>query len=134
MLMDSIVWSFKHTMRDIGEVGLAICIDLMTNFSKCEAGVANSFFRDYYVSLLQDLFFVLTSTSHKSGILDKRINVTGFKYQSLILMNMFQLVESGAITVPLYDPAQFPQNPSNPDYLTQFLSKVLATAFPHMQP
>lgn len=73
MLMDSIVWSFKHTMRDIGEVGLSICVDLMTNFSKCDRQVANAFFRDYYVSLLQDLFFVLTSTSHKSGIQVRKV-------------------------------------------------------------
>ncbi|KAI8901081.1 CRM1 C terminal-domain-containing protein [Globomyces pollinis-pini] len=124
MLMDSIVWSFKHTMRDIGEVGLNICIDLLNNFSKCDPQISNQFFRDYYINLLQDIFFVLTSTSHKSG----------FKLQSLILMNMFQLVENNSITVPLYDIAALPNVTSNTQFLTSFISDMLASAFPHLQP
>ena len=123
MLMDSIVWSFKHTMRDIGEVGLSICMDLLTNFGKCEKSVANAFFQTYYVSLLQDLFFVLTSTSHKSG----------FRLQSIIVMNMIQMVESNTITVQLYDPSTQQGTPSNIEYLQGFISNMLHSAFPHLQ-
>jgi hypothetical protein len=58
----------------------------------------------------------------------------GFKLQSSILMNMFQLVENNSITVPLYDTAAFPTSPSNTEYLSKFLSDMLASAFPHLQP
>jgi exportin-1 len=124
MFMDSIVWSFKHTMREIGEIGLLICVDLLNNVSKCEIRVANQFYADYYVNLLQDLFFVLTSTSHKSG----------FKLQSMILLQMFQLNKNNSITVPLYDAASFPNVTSNQQYISSFLSDMLKSAFPHLQP
>ncbi|KAJ3269891.1 Karyopherin transporter [Terramyces sp. JEL0728] len=123
MLMDSIVWSFKHTMRDIGEVGLCICVDLIANFQKCDRNLSNQFFQDYYISLLQDIFFVLTSTSHKAG----------FKLQGLILMTMFQIVESNQITVPLYDPSVVPPNTTNSEYISKFVSEMLLSAFPHLQ-
>lgn len=110
-------------MRDIGEVGLSICIDLMTNFSKCDRPTANLFFQTYYVSLLQDLFFVLTSTSHKSG----------FKLQTLILMNMIQLVESGTISTLLYDAETQQGAPNNVVYLQGFIGQMLHGAFPHLQ-
>jgi len=31
LFVDSIVWAFKHTMRDIGETGLQICLDLLVS-------------------------------------------------------------------------------------------------------
>jgi exportin-1 len=122
MIMDSIAWSFKHTMRDIGEVGLNICIELMNNFSKCNSQLSNQFFQEYYINILQDTFFVLTSTSHKSG----------FKLQSIILMNIFQLVESNIISVPLYDSKSGVSN--NTEYVLKFCSDMLQSAFPHLQP
>ncbi|KAJ3257200.1 Karyopherin transporter [Boothiomyces macroporosus] len=108
MFMDSIVWSFKHTMRDIGEVGLCICVDLIANFQKCDRNLSNQFFQDYYISLLQDIFFVLTSTSHKA-------------------------VESNQITVPLYDTSVIPPNTTNSEYISKFVSDMLLSAFPHLQ-
>jgi exportin-1 len=110
-------------MRDIGDVGLTICLDLLTNVSKSEAHIANAFFQNYFISILQDIFFVLTSTSHKSG----------FKLQSLILMNMFQLIDAGGITAPLYDPAQHPNVTSNATYVAEFITQMLVSAFPHLQ-
>ena len=60
---------------------------------------------------MQDIFFVLTDTDHKSG----------FKLQSLLLARMFQLVETNQITVPLYDPATVPDTSvSNADFLRDF--------------
>jgi exportin-1 len=124
MFMDSIVWSFKHTMREIGEVGLSICVELLSNFSKCDRQLANSFYHDYYVSLLQDIFFVLTSTSHKGG----------FGLQSLILMELLQLIKTNTITIPLYEPNQVVGTPSNEEFLSKFICDMLQAAFPHLQP
>jgi exportin-1 len=43
---------------------------MVDNFAKADAAVANAFFQQFYTALLQDLFFVLTDTDHKSGMLD----------------------------------------------------------------
>ena len=67
LFLDSIVWAFKHTMRDIGDIGLGIVLDLLTNFSRADKAAADGFFRTYFLTLLQDIFFVLTDRSHKSG-------------------------------------------------------------------
>jgi len=124
LFLDSIVWAFKHTLRDIGDMGLTICTELLTNFSKSDANIANAFFKSYFISILQDIFFVLTSTSHKSG----------FKLQSTILSQMFGYVDSGLITGPLFDPATLPNpNISNQDYLREYVMNTLNQAFPHLQ-
>ncbi|KAL2919489.1 Karyopherin transporter [Polyrhizophydium stewartii] len=124
LFLDSIVWAFKHTMRDIGDTGLLIVVEMFNNFSKTEPHISNAFFQTYFISLLQDIFFVLTSTSHKSG----------FKLQAMILMQMFALVDSPAISVPLFDPATVP-NPhmTNAEYIRNYVADLLASAFPHLQ-
>jgi hypothetical protein len=54
--------------------------------------VANDFYKTYFISLLQDILGVLTDTFHKPG----------FRLQSLILAKLFNILETGAITVPLW--------------------------------
>ncbi|KAI8854398.1 CRM1 C terminal-domain-containing protein [Chytridium lagenaria] len=124
LFLDSIVWGLKHTMRDIADLGLNICLDVIVNFStKTDPSIANAFFQTYYLSILQDVFFVLTSTFHKSG----------FKVQSLVLAQMFQLVESGAITAPLFNPATV-NNPNltNAEFLREHVIDLLQKSFPHL--
>ncbi|KAJ3194094.1 Karyopherin transporter [Irineochytrium annulatum] len=124
LFLDSIVWGFKHTMRDISDLGLTICLDIITNFTKSDTAIANAFFQTYYLSILQDIFFVLTNTFHKSG----------FKLQSLILAQMFQLVDSGQISAPLFNPATVTNpNLSNSDFLREHVMGLLQAAFPHLQ-
>lgn len=65
--MDSIVWAFKHTMRDISETGLQICMELLQNFSKVEPSISNVFYQQYFVSILQDILYVLTNSFHANG-------------------------------------------------------------------
>jgi exportin-1 len=67
LILDSIVWAFKHTMRDIGDTGLSICLEMLNNVSRTEANVANTFYQNWFIGLLQDVFFVLTDCEHKSG-------------------------------------------------------------------
>ena len=72
---------------------------------------------------MQDIFYVLTDTDHKSG----------FKLQSLLLARMFQLVETGQITVPLFDPSTVPDpNISNSVFLREYTANLLKSAFPHV--
>ena len=73
---------------------------------------------------MQDIFYVLTDTDHKSG----------FKLQSLLLARMFQLVETNQITVPLFDPATVPDpNISNSVFLREYTASLLKSAFSHVQ-
>ncbi|KAJ3388329.1 Karyopherin transporter [Entophlyctis sp. JEL0112] len=125
LFLDSVVWGFKHTMRDISDLGLQICLDLLNNFSKCDQSISNAFYQTYYLSILQDVFFVLTNTFHKSG----------FKMQSVILAQMFQMVDSGQISAPLFNPAAIPNpNMSNSEFLREPVMVLLHNAFPHLQP
>ena len=73
---------------------------------------------------MQDIFYVLTDTDHKSG----------FKLQSMLLARMFQLVETIQITVPLFDPATVPDpNISNSVFLREYTASLLKSAFSHVQ-
>jgi exportin-1 len=140
--MDSIIWAIKHTMRDIADTGLncksyslifksadlttvsAVCLEVINNFAGTDPNISNGFFQAYFTSIVQDIFFVLTDTDHKSG----------FKLQSLLLARMFQLVETNAIQTPLFNPAEMPDpNITNAQYLRQYCENLLKTAFPHVQ-
>lgn len=118
LIMDSIVWATKHTMRDIGDLGLMICVELIDNVVGAGPATSNGFFQAYYLALLQDMFFVLTDADHKSG----------FKSTALVLARLFKLVEQGDIQVPL-DPAA----PSNPAFVAEYTANLLKSAFPHLQ-
>ena len=144
--MDSIIWAIKHTMRDIADVGLnckpdtaslqlvffiitpyhAVCLEVVNNFANAgDSTVTNAFFQQYFLSIMQDIFFVLTDTDHKSG----------FKLQSLLLARLFQLVENGTIQSPLFNPSQVPDpNISNSVFLREYTANLLKNAFPHVQP
>lgn len=139
LFMDSIIWAIKHTMRDIADTGLnrmsirlfrrafiesrLVCLEVVNNFASAEPAVSNAFFQQYFLSILQDIFFVLTDADHKSG----------FKLQSLLLARMFQLVETNQIQSPLFNPAQVADaNMSNSLFLKEYCANLLKTAFPHV--
>ncbi|GAA5917915.1 hypothetical protein JCM5296_002099 [Sporobolomyces johnsonii] len=119
LVMDSVVWATKHTMRDIGDLGLTICVELIDNVVAAGPNTSNGFFQAYYLALLQDMFFVLTDADHKSG----------FKSTALVLARLVKLVEQGDIQVPL-DPSAA----SNPAFVAEYSANLLKSAFPHLQP
>ncbi|CAL1704174.1 unnamed protein product [Somion occarium] len=124
LFMDSIIWAIKHTMRDIAETGLNLCLEVINNFAGADPAVGNAFFQQYFLSIMQDIFFVLTDTDHKSG----------FKLQSLLLARIFQLAETNQIGVPLFDPATVPDPTiSNAVFLREYTANLLKNAFPHVQ-
>ncbi|KAF9365366.1 Karyopherin transporter [Mortierella sp. NVP85] len=125
LVMDSVVWGFKHTMRDIADMGLTICLEIINNFAASDPAVANQFYQGYFLNLLNDIFFVLTDHNHKSG----------FKLQSQLLARMFFLVESGAVQAPLFTPSQVTDpNMTNGQFLREYMMNLLQNAFPHLQP
>ena len=93
----------------------------MNNFATAaDPAVTNVFFQQYFLSILQDIFFVLTDADHKSG----------FKLQSALLARLFQLVELNVIAQPLYDPPTAAS--SNSHFLKEYTANLLKTAFPHV--
>ncbi|GBO13973.1 Exportin-1, partial [Araneus ventricosus] len=63
LVLDSIIWAFKHTMRNVADTGLQILYQLLQNIASDEAR-SQSFYQTYYTDILQHLFSVVTDTSH----------------------------------------------------------------------
>ncbi|KAJ7467814.1 CRM1 C terminal-domain-containing protein [Mycena galericulata] len=123
LFMDSIMWAIKHTVRDIADLGLNICLEVVNNFASSPPEISGPFFQQYFLSIVQDIFFVLTDTDHKSG----------FKLQVVVLARMFQLVDTEPIPASLFDPAQVPNpNISNLTFLREYTANLLQSAFPHV--
>ena len=124
LVMDSIVWAFRHTERNVAETGLALLMDLLHSFSASEH--CNAFFSSYYVSLTQEVFAVMTDSFHKPG----------FKMHALILQHLFSVVDDGpgSVTVPLWDVATLGAGayPSNAAFVREHVTRLLSTSFPNM--
>ncbi|KAF7371257.1 hypothetical protein MSAN_00761500 [Mycena sanguinolenta] len=123
LFMDSIMWAIKHTIRDVADLGLSLCLDVINNFVSSPPEISGQFFQQYFLSIVQDIFFVLTDTDHKSG----------FKLQVVVLSRMFQLVDTEPISAKLFDPAQVRDpNMTNLTFLREYTANLLHGAFPHV--
>ncbi|PQM41238.1 protein EXPORTIN 1A [Prunus yedoensis var. nudiflora] len=121
LVMDSIIWAFRHTERNIAETGLNLLLEMLKNFQKSE--FCNQFYRTYFLTIEQEIFAVLTDTFHKPG----------FKLHVLVLQHLFCLVESGMLTEPLWDIAAVPYPyPNNGIFVREYTIKLLSTSFPNM--
>ncbi|KAI2505592.1 CRM1 C terminal [Fragilaria crotonensis] len=121
LVVDSVVWAMKHTERNISDTGLDILHDLLCNVGKTP-NVAQGFYRQFLLSLIQDVFAVMTDRLHKSG----------FRMHSTLLRMMFHLVQTNQVTVPLFDPATQPPGQTNPVFLRDHISTLLLTSFPNL--
>nr|XP_033792332.1 exportin-1 isoform X3 [Geotrypetes seraphini] len=118
LVLDSIIWAFKHTMRNVADTGLQILYTLLQNVAQEEAA-AQSFYQTYFCEILQHIFSVVTDTSHTAGL----------TMHASILAYMFNLVEEGKINAPLN-----PGNPLNNQLFVQdYVANLLKSAFPHLQ-
>ncbi|CAJ2650851.1 unnamed protein product [Trifolium pratense] len=120
-VMDSIIWAFRHTERNIAETGLNLLLEMLSKFQASE--FCNQFYRTYFLTIEQEIFAVLTDTFHKPG----------FKLHVLVLQHLFCQAESGALTEPIWDTAtnSYPY-PSNAAFVREFTIKLLSTSFPNM--
>merc|ERR1719513_6944 len=117
LVLDSIIWAFKHTMRNVADTGLNILFQLLQNVSS-HPEAAQSFYQTYYTDILQHMFSVVTDTSHTAGL----------TMHATILAYMFSLVEREKITVPLGQPEN-----NNLLFVQQYVANLLKTAFNHLQ-
>jgi exportin-1 len=128
LVLDSIIWAFKHTMRNVADTGLNILYQLLQNVSN-HPEAAQSFYQTYYTDILQHMFSVVTDTSHTAAL----------NMHATILAYMFTLVETNKVTVPLNPAAAGAStaavaNPDNVAYVQDFVANLLRTAFPHLSP
>ncbi|CAJ1934058.1 unnamed protein product [Sphenostylis stenocarpa] len=121
LVMDSIIWAFRHTERNIAETGLNLLLEMLKKFQGSE--FCNQFYRTYFLTIEQEIFAVLTDTFHKPG----------FKLHVLVLQHLFCLLETGVLTEPLWDVATSPYPySSNSVFVREFTIKLLSTSFPNM--
>lgn len=123
------MWASKHDNREVEHAGLNMCLELITNIAETDPTTSNAFFQQFFVPILQDVFFVLTDTDHKAG----------FKAQSMLLSKMFYLISPADGTAPkiqgpIYSGDQAPAGTSNKDFLGGFVANLLQNAFPNLQP
>lgn len=118
-----------------------MCIELINNIAETDSQTASAFFQQFFIPILQDIFFVLTDADHKAGRFPTPImfrdafdRVIGFKLQALLLSRMFYFVDSGKVQTPLYTPDQAPVGTSNSQFLREYVAGLLRNAFPHLQP
>lgn len=120
LVLDSIIWAFKHTMRDVAEIGLEILLKLLQNIRENEQA-SQGFYQTYYLEIMQHVFAVVTDTSH----------IAGLTYHSQILAHMFALLENNSILVPLSPEIQSPGQ--NIEFVQLHILKLMKSAYPHLQ-
>lgn len=84
--------------------------------------MAQAFYQQYLLSLIQDVFAVMTDRLHKSG----------FKMHATLLRQMFHLVQLNQVTVPLFDVTQHPPGTTNPSFLHGHVCALLLSSFPNL--
>ena len=122
-VIDSCMWASKHDNREVENTGLAMCLELINNMAETDSQTAGMFFQQFYITILQDVLFVLTDSDHKAG----------FKTQCMLLSRMFNLVETNKIQQPLYQPSDAAPGTSNKDYVTTFTANLLQRAFSNLK-
>jgi exportin-1 len=124
LVIDSCMWASKHDNRAVEGEGLNMCNELVENMAnQTDQSTSNAFFSNFYTTILQDVFFVLTDSDHKAG----------FKYQAMLLARLFWLVGNNKIQGPIYAPGQAPAGTSNEAFLQTFVANLLTNAFPNLQ-
>ena len=66
LVLDSVIWAFKHTMRNVANTGLNILYQLLQNITQVDEA-AQKFYQMYFTDILQHVFSVGTDTSHTAG-------------------------------------------------------------------
>ncbi len=127
-VIDSCLWASKHDNRDVETAGLNMCLELINNIAdKTDVQTSNAFFNQFFITILQDVFFVLTDQDHKAG----------FKTQSMLLMRLFYFVHpadgtQSKIQGPIYQPDQAQPGTGNREFLGNFVSTLLQNAFSNL--
>lgn len=92
LFLDSVVWAFKHTMRNVNDTGLEIMLQLLKNIES-RGAQGQDFYKTYLMEVLSQVFGVVTDTTH----------IAGLPMHCQILCHVLRTVEDGTVFVPLYN-------------------------------
>ena len=48
-------------------MGLNMLVELVNNIAETDSATSSTFFKGFFIPILQDVFFVLTDADHKAG-------------------------------------------------------------------
>jgi len=119
LVLDSIIWAFKHTMRCVADTGLHIMYNLLLNIQQQPNEVAQCFYQTYFLDILQHLFSVLTDSSHTASL----------NMHAQLLSYLFTIVEMGKVTIELRSGEG---NDNNKTVVQTYTLQLLHNAFPHL--
>jgi len=123
LVLDTVIWAFKHTMRNVADTGLDILHGMLINIQSHKEA-AQTFYQTYFIMILRYIFLVVTDTSHTAGLTK----------HTTILAHMFTIAENNGITVPLYDTTQAANaNMTNELYIKEYIALLLKQTFVHLQ-
>lgn len=121
--VNACLWAAKHDNRDVESSGLSLLLELISNVGDLNNEISNVFFQRFFKPIISDTLYVLTDSDHKSG----------FKTQSQILVKIIELLDSGRVSEPIYEPKEASAGTSNIVYFKDYLTNLLLNAFPHLQ-
>ena len=120
LIIDAVVWAFKHSMRNVAERGLDILKDMLRQFANYpDQSKAQAFYKLFFMEILIHVLSVVADRN--------QIKIAGLSYYAEVLCSLFYTAEF-AITELLNPPE------SNIDFIYQQISKTFAQAFDNLTP
>lgn len=120
LVLDSIVWAIKHTMRNVAEIGHQTLYTLLENITTNDE-MMQTFYQTHCLDILQHLFCVITDPSLTAGLVQ----------QTTVLAYIFSIIESDKIRVPL-SPTQLQSNLTNVEFVKQYVKDLLKRVYTHL--
>ncbi|KAM9840764.1 exportin-1-like [Aulostomus maculatus] len=111
IVLYSVIWAVKHTMRNVANTGLQILYTILQNVSASEA-VTERFYQTYFIDILQNILSVVTDSSHTARL----------TMHATILAHMLEEVEKGK-AIPV----------NNQVHVLEYIGNLLKKVFPHLQ-
>ncbi|VDD92203.1 unnamed protein product [Enterobius vermicularis] len=118
LIIDAVVWAFKHSMRNVAELGLDILKDMITQFANYpDTAKAQAFYKVFFMEILIHVLSVVADRN--------QIKIAGLSYYADILCALFYTAEF-AITEPLNPPQP------NMNFIYDQISETFAQAFENL--
>lgn len=120
LVLDSIIWSIKHTMRNVADIGHQTLYALLENIQHNDEAM-QKFYQTNCLDILQHLFSAITDPSLSAGLVQ----------QATVLAYIFSVLETDKIRVPLSN-TQLQNNLSNVAFVQQYVKELLKNVYPHL--
>ncbi|PAV62887.1 hypothetical protein WR25_23782 isoform B [Diploscapter pachys] len=121
-VLDSVVWAFQHSMRNVAEIGLDILKTILAKIAEMEPEFSQAFYKTYYMQLMESVLAVVADSN--------QVHVAGLTYYAEILCALFRAAEF-KIEVPLNDAN--PQQ-SNMDFVYEYIFNTFTQHFQNLTP